>query len=166
VRHLTVVSLAVLLSLAVWQTPSAKQTDLNCFMKEVLEKRDENWKKLQQYILDEREKIEVRGPTGMPIWGQRRDYQWFIRDGYFVRSPITADGVNVSEDDRKKYEEDFLKRAKARDEKEKTAEATGAKTPDPGKLHLDRRRRRRGVAEPVTPAAVHRHRVFHALQVR
>ena len=112
--------------------PPELQTDLNSFMKEVLEKRDENWKKLQQYILDEREKIEVRGPTGMPIWGQRRDYQWFIRDGYFVRSPITADGVNVSEDDRKKYEEDFLKRAKARDEKEKTAEATGAKTPDPG----------------------------------
>ena len=107
-RQLTVVSLAALLSLAVRQTPSSRraarggprgerarpQTDLNAFMKEVLEKRDENWKKLQQYILDEREKIEVRGPTGLPIWGQRREYQWFIRDGYFVRSPVTADGVN------------------------------------------------------------------------
>ena len=139
-RQLNVVTLALLL--IVVGVPTARpagaargegvQTDLNSFMKEVLEKRDENWKKLQQYILDEREKIEVRGPTGMPIWGQRRDYQWFIRDGYFVRSPVTADGVNVSEDDRKKYEDNFLKRSKARDEKEKNAEATGAKTPDPG----------------------------------
>ena len=97
--------------------PLAQGTDLNEFMKQVLEKRDENWKKLQQYILDEREKIEVRGPAGLPIWGHRREYQWFIRDGYFVRSPLKADGVAVPEDDRLKYEERFLKRAKARDKK-------------------------------------------------
>ena len=151
-RQLTVFSFALLLFVV--GAPTARpagaeraQTDLNTFMKEVLERRDENWKKLQQYILDEREKIEVRGPTGMPIWGQRRDYQWFIRDGFFVRSPLTADGVNVSEDDRKKYEDNFLKRAKARDEKEKNAEATGAKTPT-RQLGLDRRCRGRGPVEP------------------
>src|SRR6187402_2792520 len=37
--------------------PLDTQADLNTFMKEVLERRDENWKKLQQYILDENEKI-------------------------------------------------------------------------------------------------------------
>jgi hypothetical protein len=41
--------------------PLDTQADLNTFMKEVLERRDENWKKLQQYILDENEKIEVFG---------------------------------------------------------------------------------------------------------
>ena len=100
-------------------------------MKEVLDKRDENWKKLQQYILDEREKVEVRGPTGMPVFGQKREYQWFIREGYFVRSPVTADGVKISEDERKKYEDNFLKRVKARDQREKKAEATGERIPEP-----------------------------------
>ena len=93
------------------------EQELDSFMKQVLEKRDENWKKLQQYILDEKEKIEVRGPSGLPIWGQRREYQWFIRDGYFVRSPLTSDGVAVSEEERRKYEDNYLKRVKARDAK-------------------------------------------------
>jgi hypothetical protein len=47
------------------------QTDLDAFMREVLARRDENWKKLQQYVLDEREEIEVRGPTGAPLFGDR-----------------------------------------------------------------------------------------------
>ena len=93
--------------------------ELDVFMKEVLEKRDENWKKLQQYILDEREKVEVRGPTGLPVWGQRRTFQWFIRDGYFIRSPLTADGVTVPEDDRRKYETQYLNRVKAREKRAK-----------------------------------------------
>ena len=44
------------------------QSDLDEFMSEVLAKRDENWKKLQQYVLDEHEKIDMLGPTGVPIW--------------------------------------------------------------------------------------------------
>jgi hypothetical protein len=99
--------------------------ELDVFMKEVLERRDENWKKLQQYILDEREKVEVRGPTGLPVWGQRREFQWFIREGYFVRSPVSADGVTVPEDDRRKYETQYLNRVKAR---EKKAQEEPAKT--------------------------------------
>lgn len=107
----------------------AAQSDLDSFMKKVLETRDENWKKLQQYILDEREKIEVRGPTGTPLWGQKREYQWFIRDGFFVRSPLAADGVTVPEADRRKYEDNFLKRAKAREQREKE-KAAGETVPD------------------------------------
>jgi hypothetical protein len=65
----------------------------------------------------------------MPIWGQRREYTWYIRDGFFVRSPRSADGVTVSEEERRKYEDDFLRRAKARDRR-----AEDGKTPatDPG----------------------------------
>ena len=40
------------------------QTDLDAFMQQVLAERDSNWKKLQQYILDEREQVEMRGPSG------------------------------------------------------------------------------------------------------
>lgn len=91
------------------------QSDLDAFMQQVLARRDENWKKLQQYVLDERELIEVRGPAKIPVWGSRREYAWYIREGYFVRSPVKVDGVTISEADRRKAEEQYLKRVKARD---------------------------------------------------
>ena len=86
------------------------QTDLDAFMQQVLERRDANWKKLQQYVLDEREQIEMRGPSGTPLWGERRDYTWYIRDGFFVRSPLKVNGAAVGESDRLKYEKEFLER--------------------------------------------------------
>ena len=108
----TVVASAVLL---VAGGSRAAQSDLDQFMERVLVRRDENWKRLQQYILDEREQLELRGPLSTPIWGQQREYTWYIRDGFFVRSPRTADGVTVSEEERRKYEDEFLRRAKARE---------------------------------------------------
>jgi hypothetical protein len=93
----------------------AAQTDLDAFMRQVLATRDENWKKLQQYVLDERETIDLRGPGRAPIWGERREYTWFIRDGFFVRSPIKINGVTISEGDRRKYEADYLRRQQARE---------------------------------------------------
>ena len=81
------------------------QTDLDAFMKDVVARRDDNWKKLQQYILNEREQIEVRGPGQLPVWGERREYQWFLRDGFFVRSPLKVNGVTIGEGERRKYEE-------------------------------------------------------------
>jgi hypothetical protein len=91
------------------------QTDLDAFMQQVLARRDDNWKKLQQYILDEHERIEFRGPAGTRLWGDRRDYTWYIRDGFFVRSPVSANGVAIPEDERRKYETDYLARVKRRD---------------------------------------------------
>ena len=76
------------------------QTDLDAFMQQVLAARDSNWKKLQQYVLDEREQIDLRGPSGAPLWGERRDYTWYIRDGFFVRSPVRVNGATVGESDR------------------------------------------------------------------
>ena len=94
------------------------QSDLDAFMATVLERRDENWKKLQQYILDEREVVRLRGPAEVPIWGEEREYSWFIQEGYFVRSPVKANGVEISETDRREYEAEYLRRAKERDEEE------------------------------------------------
>jgi len=97
----------------------AVQSDLDDFMKQVLANRDENWKKLQQYILEEREAVEVRGPSHVPVWGDRREYSWFIRDGYFIRSPVKANGVTIGEADRQKAEDSYLKRVKAQDKKQR-----------------------------------------------
>ena len=43
------------------------QNELDTFMERVIERRDENWITLQQYILDERETAEVLGPLGVRL---------------------------------------------------------------------------------------------------
>ena len=73
--------------------PAGAQSDLDAFMEKVLARRDDNWKKLQQYVLEEKEAFDLTGPGRFPLWGMRREYTWFIRDGIFVRSPTRADGV-------------------------------------------------------------------------
>lgn len=95
------------------------QSDLDAFMEKVLARRDDNWKKLQQYVLEEEEKFDLTGPGGFPLWGMRREYTWFIRQGIFVRSPVIADGVKLSEADRKKAEDQWLRRQRNREENEK-----------------------------------------------
>ncbi len=95
------------------------QSDLDAFMEKVLARRDDNWKKLQQYVLEEKEAFDLTGPGRFPLWGMRREYTWFIRDGIFVRSPVSADGVKLSEGDRRKAEEQWLRRQKNREEREK-----------------------------------------------
>src|SRR5579884_158311 len=112
---------------------AAPQTDLDALMRDVLARRDENWKKLQQYVLDEREAIELRGPSQTPIWGEHRDYTWFIRNGLFVRSPVKVNGADVTEAERRKYEADYLKRMERREHRD-AAPADGGDTPDPGAL--------------------------------
>ena len=95
----------------------AAQSDLDAFMQQVLAHRDDDWKKLQQYILDEREQIELRGQNHQPIWGERHEYTWYIRDGFFVRSPVKFNGAEIGEDDRRKYETEFLRRSQERDQR-------------------------------------------------
>ena len=114
---------------------SAIQSDLDAFMAGVLDRRDENWKRIQQYVLDEREFVRVLGPGRMPLWGERREYAWYIREGFFVRSPVSANGVAVPEDERRRYEQRYFTRAVERDrrererEMEKQAQAEGRPSP-------------------------------------
>lgn len=105
--------------------PDPAQSDLDTFMKAVMERRDENWKKLQQYILDEREVVQILGPGRIPVWGEAREYSWYIREGFFVRSPVKVNGVEVPEEDRVKYETEYFERARRREERER-AEAQAA----------------------------------------
>ena len=92
-----------------------KAGDLDSFMEQVLARRDDNWKKLKQYILDEKERVELRGPSEALVWGQQHEYTWFVREGYFIRSPVRFNGVAISESERQKAEDDFLRRAKSRE---------------------------------------------------
>jgi hypothetical protein len=112
---LSVASAILCVAAALGAAPA--ETDLDAFMKQVVARRDDNWKKLQQYIFDEREQLELRGPNRAPLWGEKREYTWYIRDGFFVRSPLKFNGATVGEADRRKFEADYLKQAKERDKR-------------------------------------------------
>jgi hypothetical protein len=110
-------------------TSRGSQSDLDAFMSRVLARRDENWKKLQQYVLEEDERLRVTGPDGARVFGFAREYTWFIREGYFIRSPLKFDGVTIPEADRRRYEQRFLTREKAR---ERRAARARENPDDPG----------------------------------
>ena len=116
-------------------------------MSRVLARRDENWKKMQQYILDEQERLHLTGPDGTRVYGFNREYTWFIREGYFVRSPLKFDGVTIPESDRRDAERRWLEREKSRErraeerakrEKEQTPETAG-KPEDNGQIVISPR---------------------------
>jgi hypothetical protein len=108
-------SIVVGATIALGATPA--ENDLDAFMKQVVARRDDNWKKLQQYIFDEREQLEMRGPNRVPIWGERREYTWYIRDGFFVRSPTRFNGVTIGDAERRTFEAAYLKQAQERDKR-------------------------------------------------
>jgi hypothetical protein len=129
----TIFAFFSLIAVASNPAPVAAQAagnDLDAFMEKVLARRDDNWKKLQQYILDERARFEVRGPGRIPIWGDDREFTWYIRDGYFVRSPLRVNGVEVSESDRRAYEEKFVRQAQAREKREANSQSSDPQTPE------------------------------------
>jgi hypothetical protein len=90
--------------------------DLDRFMAQVLARRDDNWRKLQQYVLDERERAEFVGPGGLRLFGLDREYLWYIRDGVFVRSPVKFDGVMLNEAERRQAEDEWIQKERARDQ--------------------------------------------------
>ena len=103
----------------------ARETDLDALMAKALKHRADAWKTMEQYILNEREQFELRGPLGMPLFGETREFTWFVRDGYFVRSPLSFNGVTIGDERRRAYETRWLAREQAREQRqaEKRAKA-------------------------------------------
>jgi hypothetical protein len=100
--------------------------DLDDFMAVVLRHRDDNWRKLQQYILEERETADFFAPGKVRLFGMDREYSWFIRDGIFVRSPVKFDGVTLSDSDRRKAEDEWIAQEKQH-QKDDAAQAAAAR---------------------------------------
>ena len=113
VNRLIVAACLVTAALA---TPGA-QSDLDDLMSRVLAKRDENWKKLQQYTLNERETVQITALAVFRLYGFERDYQWFPRAGFFVRSPLEFDGVKIDDATRRREEDQWLRRAERREDR-------------------------------------------------
>ena len=128
---------AVCLAAAVVGYPSAQSSsgpdrgratsDLDTLMSQVLDHRDENWKKLQQYTLTERETLQITALAVFRIFGFEHEYLWFPRQGFFVRSPVKMDGVTVDEETRVKEEAKSLRNAQNAEKTRKEREAKKAR---------------------------------------
>ncbi len=119
--------------LAAGRQKSGTPGDLDAFMARVLEHRDETWKKLHDYILSETERFDLTGPGGIRLHGMRREFSWYVREGYLIRSPIRFDGVAIPEADRRRYEDNWLKQEKSREARRKRDEAKEAARPSADK---------------------------------
>jgi hypothetical protein len=106
----------------------AAQSDLDQLMARVLARRDDNWKRLQQYTLREENTFRLVGPGSVPLFGSRRIYTWFPREGFFIRSPIEVDGVTIGASERRKAEDAFLQEERTRERRraERTGQASDA----------------------------------------
>jgi Omp85 superfamily domain/Surface antigen variable number repeat len=98
---------------------TAPSNELDAFMEKALKRREVNRQILEQYVLDEVEQIEVLGPGRMPLFRQKHEFTWYVRDGLHVRSPVRFDGVSVDEEARKQYEENWARRERGRLERQK-----------------------------------------------
>ena len=98
-------------------------------MERALQRRDNDRRVLSDYVLDEVESFAVTGPGQTPLKRSRREYTWYVRDAVHVRSPLRFDGVPIPEEERQKYENDWLRheqsRQKRRAEKAAEREKTG-----------------------------------------
>lgn len=103
------------------------ETDLDRLMARVLERRNETWKALHDYVLDERERFALVGPSDLRLFGGDRSYTWYVRDGVLVRSPVRFNGVAVPDAERRAYEERWLKEEQDRAERATKRAAAKAK---------------------------------------
>ena len=90
--------------------------DIDAFMNKVLERREVNWEQYYNYFGHERETLSIGGSlSGLPIQGFEKEYLWYVRDGYVVRSPVSVDGVPVPSEERNRAEEKWIERQKKRE---------------------------------------------------
>lgn len=101
-------------------TPPGAPSDLDVLMERVLKNRDQAWRRLQEYLLAERESFRLVGPDGSVMYGSDREFLWVAREGRAVRSPVRVNGVAIGDDERRREE------AKWQQEEDRRAERTAA----------------------------------------
>ncbi len=107
----------------------APVNDLDAFMAQVLERRNDAWRALHDYILSERESFDLRGPGDIRLFGGLREYTWFVREGYLIRSPLRFDGVAPGARERQDYENKWLREEQDREKREAEKEAKRTASP-------------------------------------
>ncbi len=93
--------------------------DIDRFMERVLANRDAApWQELGDFVLRETWSFELDAPPESRLSSFRRvrEYEWYVRDGTAVRSPVRVDGVGIDDAARRGYERSWL-----RDEEQRRA---------------------------------------------
>jgi hypothetical protein len=92
--------------------------DIDAFMAKVLEKRDIDWDQFYNYTCRDREVLEFEGTLqNVPLAGFRRKHLWFVRDGYLIRSPVSVNGVEISEEERRREEKKWVESLEEREKR-------------------------------------------------
>ena len=90
------------------ESPAATvDNEIDRLVQEVLDGRHAgDWRRLGDFVLRETLAIAIEAPFDSPLAGFRRtrEYEWYVRDGWAVRSPVRVDGVAVGEARRRRYE--------------------------------------------------------------
>ena len=102
--------------------PRAVRNDngIERFMQHVLTKRDAAlWRRLGDFVLRETWSFELDVPpeSRLSRFRRVREYEWYVRNGTAVRSPVQVDGVAIDDATRRGYERSWL-----RDEERRRAE--------------------------------------------
>ena len=93
-------------------TPGSNEIDL--FMERVLDNRDASWRRFGDFTLRETETFTFDASLGIPLSEFRHEYEWSVRDDMVVRSPVRFDGLEIDDETRGKYEDDWLRPARWR----------------------------------------------------
>jgi len=86
--------------------------DIDQFMQRVLARRDAlPWRRLGDFVLRETWSFELDAPPESRLSSFRRvrEYEWYVRDGTAVRSPVRVDGVGIDDAARRGYERSWLR---------------------------------------------------------
>jgi len=124
IRNLFILLITVvLISISFVQNLAALQdtetgNELDDFMAKVLKKRDIDWERLHNYIFSSTEILEIKKGEIPALENFRREYIWYVRDGYLVRSPVRIDGVKISAGERAEAVEKWINDEKKKREKE------------------------------------------------
>jgi hypothetical protein len=113
--------LSTLLIPGVLTGPQAAQKapqDIDAFMAKVLEKRDIDWDRFYNYTCRDREVLEFEGTLqSVAMAGFHREHLYFVRDGYLIRSPVSANGVAISDEERLRAEQKWIESLKKREKR-------------------------------------------------
>ena len=103
-------------------------SDIDRLVERVFDRRRAaHWRQLGDFLLRETLAVAIEASPDSPLAGFRRtrEYEWIVRDGWAIRSPVRVDGVVVGEGRRRGYE-----RRWRRDERRRRA-ALDASDPEP-----------------------------------
>ena len=92
-------------------------SEIDRFMEQVLAQRDAApWRRLGDFVLRETYSFELDVPPGTLLSGFRRvrEYEWYVRNGTAVRSPVRVDGVGIDDETRRGDERSWLREEERR----------------------------------------------------